>query len=137
MGLLSIFGVGEAVSAITAIGNVVDELWTSEDEKLTHQEVLTRLAQQPHLAQVELNKVEAQHRSVFVAGWRPAIGWVCAAGIAYHFLVHPLIMWIFIITWPELTPPPGIEFAPLMTLVLSLLGLGSLRTVEKSQGKAK
>lgn len=133
MGLLSkIFGVGEAaVAPITAIGNVLDGLFTSKDEKLTHEEVRMRLAQQPNLAQIELNKVEASHRTVFVAGWRPWMGWVGGMGLANMFLINPWIQWI------TGKPGPNLPEDIIMELVLALLGLGALRTFEKVTGRAK
>ena len=133
MGWLSkIFGGGQAaVSGVTAIGNVLDGLFTSTDEKLTHEEIRIRLAQQPDLAQVELNKVEAQHRSIFVAGWRPFLGWVGGVGLANMFLINPWIQWL------TSKPGPNLPQDIIMELVLGMLGLGTLRTIEKIQGKTK
>lgn len=120
-----------AAQPIEAVGNVVDKLFTSDDERLAREEVLVRLAQQPGLAQVELNKVEAQHRSIFVAGWRPAIGWVCAASLLFPFIINPLIQWVTGRPGPELP----LEF--LGELLFALLGLGVLRTTEKLTGKTR
>lgn len=132
MGILSFLGGGEAVAApITAIGNVLDKLFTSDDERLDKQALLTKLAQQPNLAQVELNKVEAQHRSTFVAGWRPFIGWVCGVGLTFMFLINPILQWI------TSKPGPALPEDIVLELVLALLGLGALRTVEKMNGRAK
>jgi len=132
MGILSkIFGGDTAVAGITAVGNIVDNIFTSTDEKLTHEEVRIRLAQQPDMAQIELNKIEAAHRSVFVAGWRPFMGWVGGLGLANMFLINPWIQWFTEKTGPNL--PENI----IMELVFALLGLGTLRTIEKIQGKAK
>ena len=126
----------EAVGAVTsspiiAVGNVLDELFTSEDEKLDKELLKQRLAQAPHLAQAEINKLEAQHRSIFVAGWRPFIGWVCGIGLAYTFLINPLIQWYTGV------PGPQLQTDVLSTLTISLLGLGGLRTLEKVVGRAK
>ncbi len=134
MGLLSkIFGgnAQAAVSGVTAVGNVLDSLFTSKDEKLSHEEVRIRLAQQPDLAQIELNKVEAQHRNMFVAGWRPFIGWVCGVGLINMFLINPWIQWV------TTKPGPNLPKDIIMELVFALLGLGTLRTIEKIQGRAK
>lgn len=120
-----------AVQGVTAIGNVLDNLFTSKDEKLTHQEVRMRLAQQPDMAQIELNKAEAGHRSIFVAGWRPFIGWVCGLGLLNMFMVNPWIQWFTGQAGPNL--PEGV----IMELVFALLGLGTLRTMEKVYGRAK
>jgi len=132
MGWLSnIFGTGNAVNGVVAVGNVLDGLFTSKDEKLSHEEVRIRLAQKPDLAQAELNKVEAQHRNVFVAGWRPFIGWVCGLGLINMFLLNPWIQWF------TGKPGPDLPESVIMELILGLLGLGTLRTIEKIQGKAK
>lgn len=82
------------------------------------------------ILQTEINKIEAQHRSLFVAGWRPAIGWVCAIGLAFPFIVNPLIEW---------AGGTGLKIPmdQLMELVVALLGLGTLRTFEKLAGRAK
>lgn len=116
---------------VEAVGNVLDKLFTSDEERLDKKIVLERLAQQPGLAQVELNKVEAQHRSVFVAGWRPFIGWVCGVGLAFAFLVNPILQ------WSSSQPGPELPSDIMMELVIALLGLGALRTVEKINGRSK
>ncbi len=133
MGFLSgLLGGGEAVAApVTAVGNVLDQLFTSDEERLDKEIIKQRLAQQPALAQVELNKVEAGHRSLFVAGWRPFIGWVCGVGLAFMFLINPILQWASAKPGPEL--PQDI----ILELVLALLGLGALRTYEKMKGRAK
>jgi len=133
MGWLSnIFGGDTAVAGITAVGNIADSLFTSKDEKLTHEEVRMRIAQNPHMIQAEINKVEAQHRSIFVAGWRPWIGWVCGMGIFNMMLINPWLQWITGEAGPEL--PTTV----IMQLTLGMLGLlGTMRTVEKVKGKTK
>lgn len=133
MGLLSkIFGGDTAVAGITAVGNIADSLFTSKDEKLTHEEVRMRIAQNPHMIQAEINKVEAQHRSIFVAGWRPWIGWVCGMGVFNMMLINPWLQWLTGQTGPELPTDT------IMQLTLGMLGLlGTMRTVEKIKGKAK
>lgn len=132
MSFFSFLTGGEAVAApVTAVGNVLDQLFTSDEEKLDKKIVMQRLAQQPALAQVELNKVEAQHRSLFVAGWRPFIGWVCGVGLLFMFLANPILQWLSAKPGPEL--PQDI----ILELVIALLGLGALRTVEKMKGRAK
>ncbi len=123
---------GAAISAVEGVGNVLDELFTSDEERLDKQALLTRLAQQPNLAQVELNKIEAAHRSIFVAGWRPFVGWVAGFSLAYQYIIRDLISWAM----PE-NVPPELATGELTTVLLALLGLGSLRTVEKLQGRAK
>lgn len=116
---------------VEAVGNVLDKLFTSDDERLAKAEAMARLAQAPHIAQAEINKLEAQHRSVFVAGWRPAIGWVCAAGLTFPFLINPCIQWL------TGQAGPAMPLDALNELIWALLGLAGLRTTEKVTGKAK
>jgi hypothetical protein len=122
--------------AIDAVGNVLDRLFTSDDERLTREEALARLAQTPQLAQIELNKIEAAHPSVFVAGWRPFIGWVCGVALAWHFVGYDFFVW-FALAVGLPAPPILAGTEELISVVVSLLGLGVLRTVEKSRGIAK
>ena len=82
--------------------------------------------------QNEVNKIEAQHRSIFVAGWRPFIGWVCGLALLYNFILRDLISWLS----PEQIPP-AIQMDQLITILLGMLGLGGLRTYEKLKDKSK
>ena len=119
-------------------GNVLDKLFTSDGEKLDKEAILTRLAQQPNLAQIEVNKIEAQHRTIFVAGWRPFIGWVCGVALAYVFILRDLLAWgLTMYQVGDVVAPPTLAIEDLMTVLLALLGLGGLRTVEKLNGRVK
>lgn len=82
--------------------------------------------------QSEINKMEAQHRSIFVAGWRPFIGWICGIALAYNFIIRDLIAWVS----PDIMPP-AIQMDQLITILLGMLGLGGLRTFEKIKDKTK
>lgn len=137
MGLLSKFVGGGVAAPIEAVGNVLDKLFTSEEEKLDKQILMERLLQQPHLAQVELNKVEAQHRSTFVAGWRPFLGWVCGASFAYSYIIYPILLWIAARWAPTMSPPELVGTDVMLELVLAMLGLAGLRTAEKIVGRSK
>ena len=83
------------------------------------------------MAQVELNKIGAAHRSIFVAGARPFLLWVCGVGLAFSFIVNPVIQWTTGDPGPEL--PTGV----MMELVIAMLGLAGLRTAEKMVGVSK
>lgn len=131
-------GGGKALAGpIEAIGNVLDKLFTSKDEKLSKEEAMMRLLQQPSIAQTEINKIEAQHRSRFVAGWRPFIGWVCGVALGYNFVIRDIIAWILRMNYPSLEPPPELAMEHLLTVLMGMLGLGTLRTYEKIKGKTK
>ena len=125
----TLFG-GAVAEPIDALGSAVDKIFTNDEEGKQAQAVLQKIAQQPAILQAEINKIEAQHRSLFVAGWRPAIGWVCAIGLAFPFILNPLIEWAG-------GTGPNIPMDQLMELVVALLGLGTLRTFEKLAGRAK
>ena len=85
--------------------------------------------------QLDVNRAEASSPSAFTSGWRPAIGWVCALALACQYIARPLLQWAGIVTghaWPAL---PGID-GNLWELMLGMLGLGGLRTFEKTKGVA-
>ncbi|WP_341913692.1 3TM-type holin [Ferrovibrio terrae] len=136
LGFLTGGGVQATATPIEAIGNVFDKLFTSDDEKAAAAAVMEKLRQQPGALQVELNKIEAAHKSVFVAGWRPAVGWICAAGVGWAYLGHPLFMWAAALWSPGLKPPE-IHTDSLFELVLAMLGMAGLRSFEKTTGKSK
>lgn len=85
--------------------------------------------------QSEVDKTEAANASIFVSGWRPAIGWVCGAALASQYIARPLLQWAFTIAHQPLPALPGID-DNLWQLMFGLLGLGTLRTVEKIRGVA-
>ena len=82
--------------------------------------------------QSEINKVEAQHRTIFVAGWRPFIGWVCGVALAYNFVLRDILIWLI---GPEQVPP-ALQMEHLMTVLIGMLGLGGMRTFEKFKDKS-
>jgi len=86
--------------------------------------------------QASINQVEAASDSLFVAGWRPFIGWVCGAGLAWAFLVAPMLMWLLPATGVVATLP-AIQMEYLLELVVAMLGLGALRSFEKLKGVAR
>ncbi len=126
---------GPVTEPVTAVGNVLDQLFTSDEEKLDRAEAMQRLAQQPALAQIEINKIEARHASIFVSGWRPFIGWVCGANLLYLVMIRDWLELAFTVAWPGLDPPPPVGIDLTMELVIALLGLGTLRTAEKLRGR--
>ena len=85
------------------------------------------------LGQIDVNKIEAAG-GWFRAGWRPFIGWVCGSGLAYQFIGLPFITWMSV-NWLHFQPPPMLDMNTLTTLLFGLLGLGTLRTVEKVKGQ--
>ena len=83
--------------------------------------------------QTKINEIEAGHRTLFVAGWRPFIGWICGVALAYNFVIRDLFIWIT----KTADAPPALQMEHLMTVLLGMLGLGGLRTYEKLNDKTK
>lgn len=83
-------------------------------------------------AQTEINKIEAAHESVFVAGWRPFIGWVCGSSLAYYYIVQPFLVWGFNLVGVD-NAMPMLETGELMTILLGILGLGAFRSYDKTK----
>jgi len=128
-------------SLIPSVTGILDKVVEDKDQKakLAH-EIATLAEKQAHeaaMAQVEVNKAEAQHRSIFVAGWRPFIGWVCGTALAYHFVLAPFIT--FGVAWygAEIPALPAFDMDSLMTVLLGMLGLGGMRSFEKTKGLTK
>jgi hypothetical protein len=86
--------------------------------------------------QADVNAAEAHHASVFVAGWRPFVGWTCGAAFAYHYIVQPLFLFLAALDGRALQLP-AFSMESLLTVLLGLLGLGGLRTYEKFKGVAR
>lgn len=112
-------------SAIT--GELPPEARAKIEETLAEAESLAMKTQG------ELTKIEASSKSLFLAGWRPALGWICVIGLGLHFIISPLIQWIAILAGKTITTPQ-LEVGALMSLVLTLLGVGTMRTYEKKKG---
>ena len=124
-------------SLVAPVSGLLDKFIEDKDQRaLLAHEIATladKQANEQAVAQIELNKVEAAHKSMFVAGWRPAVGWVCALAMLLNFILIPFINL-------------GLEFAGLdlqldliymetmMPVLFGMLGLGGMRTAEKLKG---
>jgi hypothetical protein len=132
---MSIFGWGDqtkaAAEGVAAVGTVLDGLFTSDDERLSHEEIKIKLQNAPHSVMGKLSLIEAGHRSIFVAGWRPAVGWICTIGIGFAFIGNPLLQRF--VGGDAVAVPLDM----ILELVLAMLGMGALRTVEKIKGISK
>lgn len=121
----------------------IGSLFTSAREAITGEKIIDpveagklelqfkQLEQALSNGQIAINKEEAKHPSIFVAGWRPFIGWVCGMSLMFHFIVFPTTMWILAIFSIAVPNPPIFDMQSLMTILGGLLGLGGLRTFEK------
>jgi len=85
--------------------------------------------------QIAVNKAEAAHPSIFVAGWRPWIGWVGGMALAYQFLLYPLITWGWVALGNPLdSAPPMVDSSALYPVILGMLGIGGMRSFDKLKG---
>lgn len=119
-------------------GKIIDRLFPEPGEKAKAELELLKLTQagdlQQVLAQLEINAREAQHASLFVAGWRPGAGWAGVAGLLYAAIGQPLLSWVA--AMKGLPPPPVVDSELLLYVLGGMLGLGSLRSYEKVKNVA-
>ena len=132
-----------ALDPVTAVldigGKLIDRMWPDPAQAATAKLELIKLQQSGDLAQMtgqlDINKIEAANANIFVSGWRPAIGWVCALALLYQYLVRPLAVAVFAAVGHPLPTMPGLD-ENLWQLMMAMLGMGGLRTFEKVQGVA-
>tara|TARA_A100001391_G_scaffold54031_1_gene32924 strand:- start:5097 stop:5492 length:396 start_codon:yes stop_codon:yes gene_type:complete len=126
---------------IGPVTGLLDKFIEDKDKKneLAHEiaTLATKQAHEAQLAQVEVNKQEAQHRSIFVAGWRPCVGWVTALALAWHFILSPFIVFAVAIAGVEIPELPSFDMETLTTILLGMLGLSGFRSFEKYKGVSK
>jgi len=121
---------------IQPVASILDKFIVDKDLKVKLQHELETAIHSANLAQLEVNKSEAAHKSIFVAGWRPFVGWVCGVSLAYHFIVAPLLQFGFALSGME-QELPEFDFSQLSTVLMGMLGLGGLRTFEKMKGVSR
>jgi len=120
-------------SLIGPVTGLLDKFIEDKDQKNAIAFELATMAekhaQELAKGQLEVNKVEAAHKSLFVSGWRPAIGWICGLSLLYSTILSPILgIWF--------TVPP-VDSSLLTTVLMSMLGLGAMRTVEKTKAVAR
>jgi hypothetical protein len=117
---------------IEPVSHIVDKLVSDKDLKIKLSHEIEKEIISLNRSQLEVNKVEAKHNNIFVAGWRPFIGWICGLSIAYHFILEPVIQYILIINNINFDTPE-FDFSQLSTIVMAMLGMSTLRTYEKTK----
>jgi hypothetical protein len=121
-------------SLIGPVAALLDKFIEDKDQKnALAQQLATmseRHAQELAKAQIEVNKVEASSSSLFVSGWRPAVGWVCVSGMAGNFIIIPLANFVLALSDSNITIPL-IDTATMMPVLMGMLGLGAMRSAEK------
>ncbi|MGZ8171825.1 MAG: 3TM-type holin [Methylobacter sp.] len=132
-------GIDDAIAAgATLIDTVVKRVWPDATEvekaKLAQMTETLQAEWNNQLAQIEVNKIEAASTSLLVSGWRPAIGWVCAAGLAYAAILEPLARFAATVVFAYVGAFPVIDTEITLQILFALLGLGGMRTYEKARG---
>lgn len=135
---------------VQAVGQIADDLITTDKERMDAELELRRLGLEERKVeadlvrgQLEVNRAEAASSSLFVAGWRPAIGWVGAIALGYQFLAYPLLIWAWALLQARglvpagLQPPPMLDTDALWVVLSGMLGIAGLRTAEKVKGVAR
>ena len=117
-------------SLIGPVTGLLDKFIEDKDQKNALAHEISTMAERHALeiakGQLEVNKVEAAHKNLFVAGWRPAIGWICGFALLYSTILSPIIgIWFTV---------PAVDSSLLTTVLMGMLGLGAMRTAEKVKG---
>lgn len=139
--MADITGIG---SVFDFAGKIIDRVWPDPTQAAQAKLDLFKAEQAGELgelksawdnasAQIEVNKVEAANESVFVSGWRPAIGWTCGFALAYSYIIAPFLAYAMAI-FGHVVPLPAVDLGQMMPVLFGLLGLGAMRTYEKVKG---
>ena len=122
------------------VGDVLDRFFPNKEARAQAQreieERLTNHLANIDLAQIQVNQQEAAHRNLFVAGWRPFVGWSCGLALFYTYLAQPVITFVLMQQGHYVDLPP-VDLGAMMPVLLGMLGLGGLRSWEKARGITK
>lgn len=135
--LSNLLGAGDVVRSV---GDSLDKLFTSDDERLEKRLEIVKAEREFSLAalqtleksdekQADVNIEEIRTGSFFMAGWRPAIGWIGVLALAYQFVLYPLLLWLHI----SADPPKPLDSGVLFSMVTGMLGIGAMRSFDKMQ----
>ena len=128
-------------SLVGPVTGLLDKFIEDKDQKakLAHEIATMRekQSQEALLAQLEINKAEAASGSLFKGGWRPFVGWTCGIAFAYHFVLQPLLIFVFAYIGLETPDLPAFDVGTLLPVLGGMLGIGGLRSYEKTKGLTK
>jgi hypothetical protein len=125
-------------TVFSTISTVLDRVIPDKNKRAEAEEQLQTLLTsqdfQIAVEQIKVNAIEAQSDSFFKSGWRPSVGWICSIAFGLHFVIFPILNWLLMLCGqsPILVP---FQMDTLLTVLLGLLGMGTLRTVEKMKVK--
>lgn len=134
-------------AALDIGGRLIDRLWPDPAQRDAAKLELLKMQQSGELAQLtadteigkaqaSVNAAEAGSGNAYASSWRPTVGYACVAGLVYSFLVQPLFPWFAAVAGKPVPPLPPLDTSVLMTLLLGMLGLGGMRSFDKSKGNA-
>jgi hypothetical protein len=129
-------------TVIDAVGGIIDSVHTSDEERARMALEDKKIDASLQMGQIEVNIQEAQHKSIFVSGWRPAVGWCGVAAMAYQFILYPILIWGWALLQANgyvpvtLTAPPMLETDALWVILTGILGIGGMRSFDKTKGVA-
>lgn len=133
MSILGDIATGGLLSVGKGIAKLVSDY---KSKKMSKEMFLASLENELPRLQAEITATEAKHPSVFVSGWRPFVGWTCGAGLAYQYILMPVLNGLLVAAAQD-PAFPTLDLGTLTPLLLALLGLAGYRSVEKLQGKAR
>ena len=120
-------------SAVSLLGRYAE----TPEQKQALEEMEKKALSDSDAGQVEINKIGAGHRSIFVAGWRPAIGWTCALAFFWRFVGYPVSATVLAAVGAPVTLPEITGWGDLNSVLMGMLGLGLMRSYEKSAGVSR
>ena len=120
---------------LNVVAGIIDKVADKIDDFTLDKAEKAQLIQEINKAQIEVNKVEANSSSLFVAGWRPFVGWTCGVALCYHFVLQPFLTFVLYSFGQQITLPT-FDMGTLTTILMGMLGLGGLRSYEKVKKSA-
>jgi len=117
---------------LDVVGKIIDKVAGHVDKFTLDKEEKAQLIQEINKAQIEVNKIESGSSSLFKSGWRPFVGWTCGVALCYHFVLQPFLMFVFLSIGKPMELPV-FDMSTLTTVLLGMLGLGGMRSFEKTK----
>ena len=131
----------DILSAVPIVGDIIKQVIPDKNAQnaalATLDQLSTSGAINVQLGQLAVNKTEAKHPSIWVSGWRPAIGWCCGTALFYNYIIYNILLWVVALSDADIVVPDAIDMAELWPVLGGILGLGAMRTVEKIKKVAR
>jgi len=119
-------------SVASGVAGAIDKFVETPDEKAAAKLLLAKMEHEKDKWQTEINRIEASNKSLFVCGWRPACGWIIVLALGMNYLVNPMLVWTTTLCGNPMSGPE-LDIGTLFPIIMGMLGLGTIRTFEKSK----